>query len=206
MSSKRKNNANNIKNQETKFIVLLDEQSIPQNILQKFDCGDEDLNDFLQKEAIIYEKSLLAKTYLLIHQNAENIIGFYSVLNDKVSIEETKSKTAFNQKIKSELTHYKNHLKDLPTVKIGRLGIDKNYQNKGYGELIIENIKYSFSNRTNKTGCHLIMVDSYKKSKKFYEKNGFSEYPIKPKNEDGKEDTETILMSFNLLKYIKERG
>lgn len=48
-----------------------------------FDCGDEDLNDFLLNEAKDYQEKKLASTYLAI-DNGE-IMGYFSILNDRVS-------------------------------------------------------------------------------------------------------------------------
>ncbi len=34
-----------------------------------FDCGDEDLNDFIINDAPLYRKTLLAMTYILVNKN-----------------------------------------------------------------------------------------------------------------------------------------
>lgn len=182
-------------------IIFLDGNSILSNSLNSFDCGNDDLNEFIKKDALKYEESLLAKTYLIIDVSTEKLIAFYSVLNDKVSMDHTISKNAFNKQIKSELTHYKNHLKEIPSVKIGRLAVDSKFARRGYGKSIIDFIKSDFSHERNKTGCHFITVDSYKKSKAFYEKQGFEKYPVSLKD-----DKETILMYYNLLEYKKKKS
>lgn len=37
--------------------------------VSQFDCGDEDLNDFIINDAPLYRKTLLAMTYVLVHKN-----------------------------------------------------------------------------------------------------------------------------------------
>ena len=91
--------------------IFLNRDSVSSNSLNSFNCGDKDLNEFLKKDALEYEKNLLAKTYLLITKKSKKIIAFYSMLNDKVSLIQTRSKNSFNQQVKSELSHYKNHFK-----------------------------------------------------------------------------------------------
>ena len=52
-----------------------------------FDCGDEDLNEYLYQNAKEYQRQLLAVTYYL--QNGEDTILFFSLLNDKIDREIT---------------------------------------------------------------------------------------------------------------------
>ena len=49
-----------------------------------FDCGNQDLNDFLLIDSKNYQKKLLSVTYIL--QTEKDIAAFFSVSNDKISI------------------------------------------------------------------------------------------------------------------------
>ena len=64
-------------------------------ILSSFDCGDEDLNDFLLNEAINYYKDLLAVTNLFFY--GDDIVSFYSVSNDSISYEDFPSNVSFRK-------------------------------------------------------------------------------------------------------------
>ncbi|OKY85902.1 MAG: hypothetical protein BHV69_04295 [Bacteroidales bacterium 52_46] len=37
--------------------------------VKQFDCGDEDINDFIVNDAPLYRKTLLAMTYILKHKD-----------------------------------------------------------------------------------------------------------------------------------------
>lgn len=50
--------------------------------------------------------------------------------------------------------------KTYPSVKIGRLAVSKDYDNKGVGRAILDFIKHAFTNG-NRTGCRFITVDAY---------------------------------------------
>ena len=89
-------------------------------------------------------------------------------------------------------------MNSIPSIKIGRLAVDKKFQGKGIGVEIVNLIKSSFSDRNNKTGCKPITVDSYEKSIYFYKSQEFERYPIKL------EDDETSLMYFNLSNYNRK--
>ena len=51
--------------------------------MKSFDCGDADLNDFLLNDAKSFSEKRIAYTYVL--EDGDNIVGYYSLLNDKVS-------------------------------------------------------------------------------------------------------------------------
>ena len=52
-------------------------------IIKSFDCGDADLNDFILNDAKAFLSKRIAYTFLII--NGENIVAYFSLLNDKVA-------------------------------------------------------------------------------------------------------------------------
>ena len=48
-----------------------------------FDCGDEDLNNYLAFDALNYQKQLLSVTYFL--ENDNETVLFFSLSNDKIA-------------------------------------------------------------------------------------------------------------------------
>ena len=65
-------------------------------------------------------------------------------------------------------------LRRYPSVLIGRLGVNKEFENLGYGSAVISFIKMWFLSE-NKTGCRFIIVDAYNNERTlhFYQKNDF---------------------------------
>lgn len=62
-----------------------------------FDCGDNDINDFLLSDAVIYQEKLLAVTYLV--ESAGRTVLYFCLSNDKItSIEHS---NGFWRKIKT---------------------------------------------------------------------------------------------------------
>ena len=61
--------------------------------VKSFDCGDDDLNDFLLNKAIPYRKSLLAVTYVFENIESKEVIGYFSLANDRVSLNDFDDKT-----------------------------------------------------------------------------------------------------------------
>ncbi len=160
-----------------------------------FDCGDTDLNDYFLNDATGHHNQLLSVTYLLTSRADASLIGYFSVLNDKISIGDVESKSRL-KKIAKAIPNNKRH-SSYPAVKLGRLGVNKQHQGGGYGTAILDFLKTLFV-KQNITGCRFITVDAYVKSIAFYNKNGF--YFLTEKDKDS---ATTRMMYFD-LKTIKE--
>lgn len=76
-----------------------------------FNCGDEDLNDFIPNESIQYRQTRLAVTYVIEVKNTNNTIGFFSLANDRISISDFENKTEFSQEA------FRKRKKDLKAIR-----------------------------------------------------------------------------------------
>ena len=159
-------------------------------VLQPFDCGDSDLNEFLTQDARFYEEQLLANTYILEDEN--EIVGYYSLLNDKIS--QTSLPKNLWRKLRKKIPHDK-HLGSYPAVKIGRFAISKNYRGIGIGTNLINGLMHMLVNKKGLSACRFLTVDAYRDAIPFYEKNDF----IKMINEEEiTEELPTIPMYYDL--------
>ncbi len=139
--------------------------------VKSFNCGDDDLNDFLLNKAIPYRKSLLAVTYVFENIESKEVIGYFSLANDRVSLNDFDDKTEFNRFRRNRFVNEKR-MKSYPSVKICRLGINKDFHGKGIGSMLLNFIK-SYFLEENKTGCRFITVDAYNDAIPFYHNNDF---------------------------------
>lgn len=142
-------------------------------IVSSFDCGDEDLNDFILNESVKYRQARLAVTYVIEVRNSNHVVGFFSLANDRVSLSDFENKTDFNRFRKTRFDNEKR-LKSYPAAKICRLGIDSSAKGQSLGTFILDFIK-SYFVVDNKTGCRFITVDAYNDAVPFYLKNDFSQ-------------------------------
>ena len=159
-------------------------------IVSSFDCGDEDLNDFILNESQLYRKARLAVSYVIERIDNKQVIGFFSLANDRVSISDFESKTEFNKFRKKRFVNDKR-IKSYPAVKICRLAIDQSAKGMSLGTFILDFIKTYFV-VDNKTGCRFITVDAYLNAVPFYLKNNFL-----PLSQDS-ESEHTKLLFFDL--------
>ena len=61
--------------------------------IKSFDCGDEDLNDFILNNADAYHKARLTETYVYEHILNGNVIAYFSLANDRISIDDFDNNT-----------------------------------------------------------------------------------------------------------------
>ena len=142
-------------------------------IIKAFDCGDEDLNEFLLEKSKDYQQELLATTFVI--ENETQTLAYYSIFNDSFRIEDVSfaSKNAFKNFLRLLLPHPKRHLKSYPAIKIGRLAISKQAQKLGLGRKIIDTVIDFAIKQNEHCACKFILVDAYKDALGFYEKMQF---------------------------------
>ena len=158
--------------------------------ISDFNCGDADLNDFILNESQLYRKARLAVSYVIQKVDNKQVVGFFSLANDRVSISDFESKTEFNKFRKKRFVNEKR-IKSYPAVKICRLAIDESAKGMSLGTFILDFIKTYFV-VDNKTGCRFITVDAYSNAIPFYLKNKFL-----PLSQDSDSD-HTRLLFFDL--------
>ena len=174
--------------------------------LAPINCGEEDLNEFFRKEAVLYSTELLGKTYVWVtNSEPHSIVAAFTVSNDSIKsrLLPRNSINRINRPIRNE-----KRSRAYPAVLIGRLGVDIDYQGKSYhvGSQIIEFMKQWFSDEDNKTGCRFMLVDAYNNPGvlNFYQKNGFKYlYPTEAEEKDfyhlkGEEQLHTRMMYLDL--------
>lgn len=162
--------------------------------VSSFDCGDADLNDFILNESHLYRQELLAVTYVVV-DTSENVLAYFSLANDKVSLSEFEDKTEFNR-FKKRFNNAKR-LRSYPAVKLCRLAVAKSAHHLHLGTKLLNFIKGYFI-IDNKTGCRFITVDAYVQAIPFYLKNNFLEL-----TSSDKDATHTRLLYYD-LKMMEE--
>ena len=129
--------------------------------LKSFDCGDEDLNDFIKTDALGYHQKGFAKTTCVFFD--KKLIGFYSLAADALTLE-TKEK-------KGKL---EDNLKKYPAIKLARMAFIKEMQRQGLGGLVVEIIKgFAIDLNQKGLGVRFVTVDAYPAKVDFYKHCGF---------------------------------
>lgn len=90
-----------------------------------FDCGQAALNQFLQRYALVSQKSNSAQTYVCCHDDV--VVGFYSLAVGSVDPE------AAPPRVTKGLARH-----PVPVMILARLAVDKAHQRKGLGQALLK--------------------------------------------------------------------
>jgi hypothetical protein len=79
----------------------------PTDCVETFQCGDEDLDNFIIKESADYTKSLLSITYIVTDKSKKRVVAYFSLAADKLSVNDFASNSEFNRFRKRRFVHEK---------------------------------------------------------------------------------------------------
>lgn len=135
-----------------------------------FDCGRQELNDWLQKVARQHQEKGISKTFAAIREQQPNLIcGFYTLTLAELD----------NRHLPNEWQ--KKLPQRIPGVRLGRLAIDKHFQGKGLGELLIVDALYRAEKIHREAGGIGLFVDAIDKEvASYYLRFGFHPCPDNP--------------------------
>ena len=160
------------------------------DVVKHFDCGVDDLNDFILTDAPLYYRARLATSYVLEDCASGDVIGYFSLAHDRISLTDFPSNSAYNRFRKQFFAQGKM-FKSYPALKICRLATDTRYRGEGIGAMLVNMLIASYRNDS-KAGCRFITVDAYADALDFYFKQGFM--PLS-KSDEG---SDTRLLYFDL--------
>lgn len=127
--------------------------------LKKFDCANEMINRFVQKSLKKRLKKHLSQAYILLNNN--DIVGFYTL--DTFAI----SKDTF------ELENSTGLPPMIPVIKLGMLGVDRQYQGKGIGKRLLRDTMLKVVEISEVVGCSGVYLLAESSAVGFYESLGF---------------------------------
>ncbi|QGX89304.1 GNAT family N-acetyltransferase [Escherichia coli] len=139
--------------------------------LQRFDCGEEALNLFLTTHLVRQHRNKILRAYIL----CRNTPGTW-VLGRCGSCFE---RAAVPRVIRNEKIPYKN----IPSVTLGRLAIDRSLQGQGWGATLVAHAMKVVWSASLAVGIHGLFVEALnKKAHTFYQSLGF--IPLVGENEN----------------------
>lgn len=129
----------------------------------KFSCGIDSLDNYLKNQSKQDLKRRLSVTYVL-NDDDQNIIGYYTLSSTSFLLEHLPEEN------RRKLPRYPS----LPATLIGRLAVDKKYQGRGYGEILLMDALLNAQQVSKKTGVFAVVVEAINQvALKFYQKFGF---------------------------------
>lgn len=139
--------------------------------IKSFDCGNAELNEFLQTIAGQHQRKFISKTYVLVDDDEPTkVMGFYTLaLRRMVPKEELPLQMA------------KRLPREVPGFTLARLAVSDELKKQGHGEYLLVHAIDRAARVATEVGGYAIFVDA--KSEEgagFYKKYGFVPFPDDP--------------------------
>ncbi|ATG90158.1 GNAT family N-acetyltransferase [Methylomonas koyamae] len=133
-----------------------------------FDCGDSDLNIYLQQYARQNVKHRINKVFVATDINSpQTILGYYTLSAGSVRTNELPPEH------QRRLPNY-----PVPIALLGRLAVDKNYQGQRLGTILLADAIQRVEKASEVMAVYAIVVDALNPSAAaFYRQFGFITFP-----------------------------
>lgn len=136
--------------------------------VKKFNCGNTDLNVFLQATAGQHQRKFISKTYVLIDDDAPKIVmGFYTL-----AVRKMVSKDDLPPAMAKRLP------REVPGFSLARLAVQEELKGQGHGEYLLAHALSRAARVADEIGGYAAFVDAKnEEAAAFYKKYGFTPFP-----------------------------
>jgi GNAT superfamily N-acetyltransferase len=136
-------------------------------IVNEFDCGIYELNNYLKKFAYQNHQAGSSRAYVVTAEE-NKVVAFYTLSFGSISYSDTPNR------VKKGLGKY-----PVPIILLARLAVEKSQQEKGLGRAIVKDAILRAYKASEIAGLRAILIHSKDaKAETFYEQFGFSSSPI----------------------------
>lgn len=137
---------------------------------QRFDCGRQELNDWLRQVASQHQEKGLSRTFVATLDEApDRICGYYALT--LAELENRHLPEDWRKKLPRRI----------PGVRLGRLAVNRQYQAKGLGELLLVDALTRAQRIYTEAGGIGLFVDAIdEQAAGYYKRFGFEAMPDNP--------------------------
>ena len=137
---------------------------------QAFDSGSQELDNWLKRIARQHQEKGLSKTFVATDaESAGTIFGYYALTLSEID------------NVHLPESHRKNLPRRIPGIRLGRLAVDKNYQGKKLGELLLVDALMRARRIFTEAGGIGLFVDALDlHAASYYNRFGFESTPDNP--------------------------
>ena len=145
------------------------EKLTPLHNTESFDCGSPALNRFLDRFALINQRSGSAQTYVTC-QNSGEVVGYYSLAVGSAEYKASPKRVA-----KGQPRH------PVPVMLLARLAVDRDEQGKGLGQALLKDALLRTNQAADIAGIRALLVHAKDDAaRRWYESFDFEPSPSDP--------------------------
>ncbi len=130
----------------------------------KFDCGNQQLNEYLHRYARQDQRRMFGVTYVAVcAPPSPAVIGYFTLANTSIP------RNGLPEKALKGLPKYQ----EVPAFLLGRLAVDRSYQGKQIGELLLSRCFEHCLTIAKCSGARFLIADVKPSAVTWYERYGF---------------------------------
>jgi GNAT superfamily N-acetyltransferase len=139
-----------------------------EHLLDGFDCGKEDLNRFLKRQAWSNQQAHGAQTYVLAKEL--RVLGYYSLAAGSIVHDQA------TERVKKRLARH-----PIPIILLARLAVDVSIHGKGVGSALLKDALQRAAHAADTIGARALLVHAKDDAARaFYEHFTFESSPSDP--------------------------
>ncbi len=116
-----------------------------EHLLDSFDCGKEDLNRFLNRQAWSNQQAQNAQTYVLAREL--RVLGYYSLAAGSITHDQA------TERVKKGLARH-----PIPVILLARLAVDVSIRGKGVGSALLKDALLRAAHAADTIGARALLV------------------------------------------------
>lgn len=140
----------------------------PAHDCSRFDCGDIEINRYLQRHALTNHKRGIAKTFVAVAEDADlRVVGYYSISPTQIDVEE------LPRSMSRSLPGY-----PLGGYRMGRLGVALEAQGQGLGADLVFAAAARAVRASESVGGAVLLIDAKSASLAEWYRREFRGFPL----------------------------
>ncbi len=139
------------------------------DLLDGFDCGRPELNDWLVTRALKSDRDRVARTFVVCEPGERGVIGYYCL--SAYAVVRSSAPGALSR----------NAPDPVPAVLLGRLAVDRRWQGMRLGSSLLHDAVANAGAAAQRIGLRAMVVDAIDDTAAdFYVRHGFKPFPDLP--------------------------
>ncbi|MFH1095567.1 MAG: hypothetical protein V1728_05095 [Candidatus Micrarchaeota archaeon] len=143
-------------NQDT-FIQMLGDEHLAR--IAQFNSNNDELNDFLRKDALSYQKLHIGTTYLLLRKSDSKPLAYITLSMSALKLPEKKEEFTLAGRRLGE--YPKDFPNQLPALLLGKLATDQSEEGKGAASQLLDFAVYLALAQRESIGCAFLVAHAY---------------------------------------------
>ena len=137
------------------------------HLIESFSCGVPVLDEWLKRQVLKNEASGASRTFVICQDR--QVVGYYALATGSIEHRDAPGKVR------------RNMPEPIPVMVLGRLAIDKQWQQAGLGRGLLKDAVLRTLSVAKQAGIRALLVHTLSQDAKgFYTGNGFIETPLDP--------------------------